>query len=211
MTAPVRVPTLAALQRKAGGLYREASKIDAELKAQGSLMTSFAIVRQRRVMAALRPAVEYALLRNRRPSDAAAVRYIKGLKLSMAALRDLGGQMGERVLSRNGTPAAYSILAKDHVEEWTASMAATACVVIAATAKPRDRTDAFIRLRFVLDYAWRLPDLYRDDTLQRIGADMRAIMWADWKTLPYRSIREDRRRFMAERNASKRAGRSFHS
>ena len=203
--------TLAALQRKARGLYREASKIDTELKARGSLMTSFAMVRQRRVMAALRPAVEYALLRNRRPSHAAAVRYIKGLKLSMAALRDLGGQMGERVLSRNSDRRPYAILASDPVEEWTASIAATACLVIASTAKPSDSTDALIRLRFVLDYAWRLPERYRDVTLQRLAADMRAIVWGDRRALPYRAVGEDRRRFMAERNASKRAGRSFLS
>jgi len=209
MTAPKPVPTLAALQRKARALQRDASKIDDELKAQGSLMTSFTMVRQRRVMAALRPAVEYALLRNRKPSHAAVVRYIKGLNLSMATLRDLGGQMCQRGQGQRGGWRPSIILADDPAEVWTASLAATACVVIAGDAKPCDSTDALIRLRFVLDYAWRLPERHRDVTLQRLAADMRAIMWADRKALPYRRAGEDRQRFIAERNASKRAGRSF--
>ena len=131
MTAPAKAPTLAALKSKARALYREASKIDDELKARGSLMTPFSFVRERRVMAALRPAIEHALLQNRRPSHVAAVLYLEGLKLSMATLYDLGVTMWQRGLGQRGV-----ILADDAAEVGTAQMIAIACVVIASRAKP---------------------------------------------------------------------------
>jgi hypothetical protein len=209
MTAPKPVPTLAELQRKARALYREASTIDDELKAQGNLMTSFAIVRQRRVMAALRPAVEYALLRKRRPeSHAAAVRYIEGLNLSMDSLCDLGAMMCRRAQGSIVGPISI-VLANDPPEVWTAANIAVACVAIASRAKPRDGQDAFTRLRFVLSHAWRLPKGQRKAALQCLTADTRAMLYGDRKALPYRSALESKRRYFAAVNAADRAGRCF--
>jgi hypothetical protein len=208
MTAPA-VPTLAALQRKARALYREASKIDDDLKAQGSLMTSFALVRRRRVMAALRPAIEHALLQTGLPqSHAAAVRYIEGLNLSMDALCDLGDAMCRR--AQGSLVGQISIvLTDDPPEAWTASNIAVACVVIAGRAKPRDAQDAFTRLRFVLNHAWRLPKAQRKAILQCLTADTRAMLWGNRKALPYRSASESKRRYFAAVSAADRAGRCF--
>jgi hypothetical protein len=210
MTAPVTVPTLAALQRKARALYREAEKRDREFKARGGFcLPSFAIMRVRRLVAAVRPAVEYGLLRNRKPSlavIAGAVRYIAGRRLPMGELRSLASQMYYRTAREHDR-----ILVDDNVERWTASVIETACVIVASTAKPRDTTDALTRMSFVLRYAGRLPERYRAATLRRITADTRALLWCDVKALPHRDERAAKRQNDQERRASRRAGRSFLS
>ena len=146
------------------------------------------------------------------PVDRSTARRILAQRqMCSAALRDLGTTMCNRGQGTVGGWRPSIILADDPPEVWTASLAATACVVIASIATSQDSTDAMIRLRFVLDHAWRLPVQHRDVTLQRIASDMRAIVWGNYKALPYRPARKVRRRFIAERNASKRAGRSFLS
>jgi hypothetical protein len=209
MSAPKRVPTLAELQRKARALYRDAEKRDQEFKARGGdILPSFAIMRWRRVVAAVRPAVEYALLRNRRPSlavIAGAARYIAGRRLPMGELRSLGSQMCYRVAREHDR-----ILVDDNVERWTASVVAQACVIVASSAKSRDATDALTRLDFVLGYAGRLPERYRAAALRRITADTRALLWCNVRALPHRDEREAKRQHDQERRASKRAGRSFY-
>jgi hypothetical protein len=155
-------------------------------------------------MAALRPAIEHALLQNRRPSHVAAVLYLEGLKLSMATLYDLGVTMWRRGLGQRDV-----ILAEDAAEVGTAQMITIACVVIAARAKSRDGTDALIRHRFVLGNATMLPSKHRKSALRRLTADTRAMLYGDREAVPYRRFGEDKRRHFAARSIAKRAGRTL--